>query len=423
MLEFVQTSKERMMSTPKPRKQHVHPSDLRGASRLAIDATIGLTNLVETMHHNISRMPGILGTASEDPTRGITGFVYRSIRGVTRAVGGGLDIALGQVAELVRQESPSNAREAVVSALNGVLGDHLVGSVNPMAIPMQLRRDGQALTLTRKALSRAIPNASGRILLLVHGLCMSDLQWQRNGHDHGAALAADSTFAHPFTNVYLHYNSGQHISVSGRAFAEQLQALLKAWPVPVIELTILAHSMGGLVTRSACDFGEQAGHRWLPKLKRIIFLGTPHFGAPLERGGNWVNVILDASPYTAAFARLAKIRSAGITDLRHAGVRDEDWEDQDRFAASRLESHDLPLPKGVDCYAIAASMGKKSGAAAGRIVGDGLVPVYSALGQHKDPARTLAFAKSNQWTGHDMNHMDLLDRKIVYRRIRKWLLE
>jgi pimeloyl-ACP methyl ester carboxylesterase len=411
------------MSKPKASKQHFQPSDLLGASRLAIDATIGMTNLVETMHHNISRVPGIFGTPTDDPTRGITGFVYRSIRGVTRAVGGGLDIALGQVVEMVKQESPSNAREAVLSALNGVLGDHLVGSVNPMAITMQLRRDGEALTLTKKELSRAIPNPSGRILVLVHGLCMSDLQWQRNGHDHGAALAADPAFGNPFTTVYLHYNSGQHISVSGRAFAEQLQALLKAWPVPVQDLTVLAHSMGGLVTRSACDFGAQAGHRWLPKLKKIIFLGTPHFGAPLERGGNWVNVILDSSPYTAAFARLAKIRSAGITDLRHADVRDEDWEDQDRFALSSSKTHDLPLPKGVACYAIAASIGKKSATAAGRLVGDGLVPVYSALGQHKDPARALDVPKSRQWTGHDMNHMDLLDRKIVYRRIRKWLLE
>ena len=408
-----------------PRGQHVHPSDLRGASRLAIDATIGLTNLVETMHKNISRMPGILGAASTDPTSGITGFVYRSIRGATRAVGGGLDLALGQVVELVKQESPSNAREAVVSALNGVLGDHLVASGNPLTISMQLRRDGEALTLTKKALSRAIPQASGKILLLVHGLCMSDLQWQRNGHDHGAMLAADPAFAAPFTSVYLHYNSGQHISVSGRAFAEQIQALLKAWPVPVQDITIIAHSMGGLVTRSACDFGDQANHRWRRLLKKIVFLGTPHFGAPLERGGNWVNVILDASPYTAAFARLAKVRSAGITDLRHAGVRDEDWEGHDRFSSSNADqTHDLPLPSGVQCYAIAASIGKKSGNAdSARMLGDGLVPVHSALGQHKDPTRSLAFARSQQWTGHDMNHMDLLDRKSVYRRIRKWLFD
>ena len=405
-------------------KQHVHPADLRGASRLAIDATIGLTNLVETMHRNISGMPGILGTTLEDPTHGITGFVYRSIRGVTRAVGGGLDLALGQVVELVKQESPSSAREAVVSALNGVLGDHLVTTGNPMAIPMQMRRDGQPLTLTRKALSSAMPDATGRILVLVHGLCMSDLQWQRHSHDHGAMLATDPAFKTPFTTVYLHYNSGQHISISGRGFAEQLQALIKVWPVPVEDLTIVAHSMGGLVTRSACDYAENNRQSWRNKLRKIIFLGTPHFGAPLERGGNWVNVVLDASPYTAAFARLAKVRSAGITDLRHAGVRDEDWEDQDRFAASHAsKTHDLPLPGGVQCYAIAASIGKKSGSAAARMLGDGLVPVHSALGQHKNPARSLAFAKSHQWTGHNMNHMDLLDRKIVYRRIRKWLLD
>lgn len=412
------------MPKPPVNKQHVHPADLRGASRLAIDATIGLTNLVETMHRNISGMPGILGTTLEDPTRGITGFVYRSIRGMTRAVGGGLDLALGQVVELVKQESPSSAREAVVSALNGVLGDHLVTTGNPMAIPMQLRREGQPLTLTKKALCSAIPRATGRILVLVHGLCMSDLQWQRNGHDHGATLASDPAFATPLTNVYLSYNSGQHISISGRGFAERLLALVKAWPVPVEELSIVAHSMGGLVTRSACDFAENERHSWRRKLRKIIFLGTPHFGAPLERGGNWVNVVLDASPYTAAFARLAKIRSAGITDLRHAGVRDEDWEDEDRFSTSHQSTkHDLLLPSDVQCYAIAASIGKKSGSTAGRMLGDGLVPVLSALGQHKDPARSLAFAKSHQWTGHDMNHMDLLNRKIVYRRIRKWLLD
>ena len=408
------------------KKKHLHPSDLHGASKLAVDATIGLTNLVEAMHHNILRAPNIFGTMTEEPTRGITGLVYRSIRGVTRAVGGGLDLALGQLTGLLNQEPSSNAREAVVSALNGVMGDHLVASNNPLAIPMQLRRDGVALTLTKKSLARAIPQPSGKILLLVHGLCMGDLQWERNGHDHGAVLVADPAFAVPFTTVYLRYDSGVHISTNGRAFAELIEALLKAWPVPVTELNIIGHSMGGLVTRSACDFGPQAGHAWPRALKKIIFLGTPHFGAPLERGGNWVNVILDTSPYTAAFARLAKIRSAGITDLRHADVHDADWEQQDRFAASRKAKANAqvsPLPAGVKCYAIAAVIGKKSGSLAGNILGDGLVPVQSALGLHDDPARALAIPKSRQWIGYEMNHMDLLDRKDVYARIKKWLLE
>ena len=403
-------------------KKHFQPSDLRGAGKLAIDATIGLANLVETMHHNISRVPGILGAATESPTSGITGFVYRSVRGVTRAVGGGIDIVLAQLAGLLNQEPSSNAREAVVAALNGVLGDHLVTSINPLAIEMRLRRNGTALTLTRKALPLAIPQATGRILVLVHGLCMSDLQWARHGHDHGAALAADPAFSIPFTTVYLHYNSGLHISVNGNAFALLIEDLLKAWPVPVEELAIIGHSMGGLVARSACDVGGREGHAWLRKLSKIIFLGTPHAGAPLERGGNWVNMILDASPYTMAFARLAKIRSAGITDLRHAGLRDADWEQQDRFAKStKLE--DLPLPTGVRCYAAAACIAEKSGALKARILGDGLVPLKSALGVHDDPARSLNIPKSRQWIGYEMNHMDLLDRKDVYRRVRKWLLE
>ncbi len=405
-------------------KKHIKATDLRGASKLAIEATVGLTNLVETMHKNISRFPGILGTTSNDPTSGITGFVYRSVRGVTRLVGGGLDLVFGQLDTLLSAEPSSTSRDAVVAALNGVLGDHLVASHNPLAMSMQFRRNGTKLTTTKKALASAMPDASGKILLLVHGLCMNDAQWLRNGHDHGAALSVDPAFANPFTTLYLRYNSGAHISVNGRELAAQLEALLKAWPVPVEDLTIIAHSMGGLVTRSACDCGERAGHAWRRSLAKIIFLGTPHFGAPLERGGNWVNVILDQSPYTTAFARLAKIRSAGITDLRHAGVVDADWDQQDRFAKSgKLKPHDLPLPAGVKCYAMAASMGEKSGALKGRILGDGLVPLASALGQHAIVKRSLTFPKSRQWVGYEMNHMDLLDRQNVYRRIRKWLLE
>ena len=411
------------MSAPSSKK-HIQPSDIRGASKLVIDATIGLTDLVETMHHNISRVPGIFGTPSMDPTSGLTGFVYRSIRNTTRAVGGGLDMVLGQLVSAVKEETPSSAREAVVAAVNGVMGDHLGVTGNPLVIPMQMRRNGEPLTLSKKALVLTIPQPTGRILLLVHGLCMGDLQWERNGHDHGAELSADPAFAAPFTTVYLRYNSGQHISINGAAFAEQIEALLKAWPVPVEDLTIIAHSMGGLVTRSAFESGTHAGHAWPKVLKKIIFLGTPHFGAPLERGGNWVNVILDASPYTAAFARLAKIRSAGITDLRHAEVHDSDWEKQDRFALTKkTKARHLPLPTGVKCYAAAACINKKLESTVGDVIGDGLVPVESALGRHKDPARSLAFPKSRQWVGYGMNHMDLLDGKNVYRQVRKWLLE
>ncbi|MEO8803323.1 MAG: hypothetical protein ABI304_01480, partial [Rudaea sp.] len=337
----------------------VRAADLRGASRLAIDATLGLTRLVETLHHNILRAPGIVGTPTQQPARGITGFVYKSIRGVTSLVGSGIDLALGQLAVLLDrgEAGSSGAREAVLAALNGVMGDHLAESDNPLAITMQWRRDGRALQTTPAALRKTIPQASGRVLLAIHGLCMNDLQWRRHGHDHAAALAADAGF----TPVYLHYNSGLHISTNARELAGKIETLLQAWPVPVDELVILGHSMGGLLARSACHHGELAQHEWLQLLRRIVFLGTPHHGAPLERGGNWVDSVLDASPYTTAFSRLGKLRSAGITDLRHASLVDADWDRSDRFARTQKKPVFLPLPRKVACYTIAASLAKKHG--------------------------------------------------------------
>ena len=392
--------------------QHMRISDMRGLSRLAVDATLGLMSLVEIMHHNILRAPGVLGKSTQRPARGITGLVYQSIRGVARLVGGGVDQVLAQLAPLLDNDDSSNEREAVLSALNGVLGDHLAAGANPLAISMHLRRDGKALDLTRDGLR----GATGNVLLMVHGLCMNDMQWRRNGHDHAVRLSADGGF----TPVYLRYNSGLHISLNGRALAEQIEALLHAWPVPINELVIIAHSMGGLVARSACHYGEHACHDWLRHLRNMVFLGTPHDGAPLERGGNWVDLILDASPYTTAFARLGKIRSAGITDLRHGSLIDEDWEGKDRFARSRRHRV-VPLPSQVKCYAVAASIAEKHGAPIKQLLGDGLVPLDSALGRHADASESLTFPKTRQWVGYGMNHMDLLDRKEVYAQLRRWL--
>lgn len=406
------------------RKTHIRPADLRGYSRLAIDATLGLTRLVETMHHNISRAPGIVGNHTQEPTKGITGMVYRTIQGTTRLVGSGIDALLGQLVPLIDPQpaGSSGAREALLAALNGVLGDHLAASDNPLSIPMHLRRDGHPLTLTKQDLAKSIPAASGKILVLAHGLCMNDLQWRRNGHDHGEALAG----AAGYTPVYLHYNSGQHVSTNGHAFADILETLLKAWPVPVENLTIIGHSMGGLIARSACHYGGRTAHEWLKHLRKMVFLGTPHHGAPLERGGNWITLILEVSPYTAALARLAKIRSAGITDLRHGSILDEDWEHGDRFAHGRKRQL-VPLPAGVGCYAIGVALAKTSGDRSEPLLGDGLVPLRSALGEDKDlgkdggKGRGLGFPEENKWVGYGINHMDLLDRAEVYEQLKSWL--
>ena len=308
-------------------------------------------------------------------------------------------------------------REAIVAALNGVLGDYLASTANPLAITMAFRQRGRPLPLEGAALKAALPDASPRLLVLLHGLCMNDLQWTREGHDHGAALAREFGY----TPVYLHYDSGLHVSINGHALAQQLERLLDAWPEPVERFVLLGHSMGGLLARSALHYGAQGGLRWPAKVSDLVCLGTPHHGAPLERAGNWVDLVLGATPYAAPFARLGKVRSAGITDLRHGNLVDEDWVGRDRFARGADRRQHLPLPEGVRCYAVAATTGQESGDLKDRLLGDGLVPLDSALGRHKNPARTLDFPEQRQWIGYGMNHLELLNRAEVFAQLRQWL--
>jgi pimeloyl-ACP methyl ester carboxylesterase len=391
-------------------------SDLRGLTRLTLDGIAGLVDVVEAIHHNIASGPGTLRPPTHGRVRGITGLVYRSIRKVIGLVAHALDLSLAPLIPLLGVDSALPGREALLAALNGVLGDYLARSKNPLAISMHLCYDGRPLALTARGLAAAIPRP-GKLLLLAHGLCMNDLQWNRRGHDHGAALARDLGY----TPVYLRYNSGLHVSANGRELAELLEALLKLWPVPLEELVLIGHSMGGLVCRSACHYGALADHAWRRRLRKLVFLGTPHHGAPLERGGNWVEVLLGISPYVAPLARLGKIRSAGITDLRYGNLLDSDWEERDRFERSGDRRRATALPGGVLCYTLAATTGKRAGALKGRIIGDGIVPLASALGLHPDPDRALGFPSSRRWIGYGMSHLDLLSEPEVYERIKRWL--
>jgi pimeloyl-ACP methyl ester carboxylesterase len=199
------------------------------------------------------------------------------------------------------------------------------------------------------------------------------------------------------------------------AFAKLIETLLDQWPVPLEDFVILAHSMGGLVSRSAYHYATAAGHKWPRQLRKIVFLGTPHHGTPLERLGNRVIGAMDLSPYTNALARLGKIRSAGITDLRYGNLLDDDWHGRNRFEHSGDLRRPMPLPEGVQCYAIAATRDKTGD------IDDGIVPVDSALGRHEHPAMALSFAKSRWWIGHGMNHFDLLSKAAVYEHIKPWL--
>ena len=190
-------SRPRVVSNPASRL-----SDLRGGLRLVVDGTRHITGLVEALHGQIQRVapplrrrvlaPAAPATALDADgllrSRGLARLVYRSIQATTGLVGTGLDGLLARFDAAGPggpnpQPGPNTPRrDAFVSALNGVLGDHLQRSGNPLTIGFELRQRGQPLQ------PATLGAAAPRRLLLVHGLCMGDGGWLRDGHDHGALL-------------------------------------------------------------------------------------------------------------------------------------------------------------------------------------------------------------------------------------------
>jgi pimeloyl-ACP methyl ester carboxylesterase len=393
---------------------------LRGSSALAIQAVQGITQIAEELHAAIASLtfPVAAKNAQPSQTRGITRFVYRSVRGITQAVGWGMDQGLKVAAQpaiakllhpatskLASQLKLSRAapyRERVRAALNGILGDTLAEANNPLAIPMQFRQQGQSLVSLPK---------KRKLLILVHGLCMNDLQWLRDGHDHGAFFASELGYE----PVYLHYNTGRAMVDNGASLADLLEGTLKAWPVPIEEMVIVGHSMGGLVSRSACHHALQAKHAWVQHLSKLITLGTPHGGAPLEKAGRGVDRVLGISPYTAPFVKLGLVRSAGIQDLRHGAIAPSD---------------EKPLwPRHVKLYALACTKQKAPThpsdltAPFKRLLGDGLVPIKSALALDDKPSLNLPLKipASRLAVVDETDHFQMLGSLEVAQYLVRWL--
>ncbi len=375
---------------------------VRGAAQLAFDAVDCVTTIVEDMYRNIAAASPPIGRGPTGSARGIAGFVHATIRGINGVTRESTDLFLGQLAgSLDDLAPPGTGRETVIAALNGVVGDYLLSSANPLALDMQWRQFGSPLPMDRDELRLRVDEPSPHLLITAHGLCMSDRQWTRKGHNHGTYQARRLGAS----QVDLLYNTGRHISHNGRELATQLETLIDVWPSKVKSIRILAHSMGGLVTRSALIHAELGSLRWPQLLDQIAFLGTPHLGAPLERGGNLLDILARLSPYTAPIARLGWLRSAGITDLRHGNIQDSDWQGRDRFERSEYRPTLAPIPRHVTAIAAAGTLG----AYGAHWLGDGLVPVNSALGQTQDGRAAMAWAASGTRVFDRMNHWDLLD--------------
>ncbi|TWS26225.1 alpha/beta hydrolase [Tsukamurella sputi] len=355
---------------------------------------------------------------------GITDGVYATISTVARTVGRVAAVGADWPGERPPSETPRGA--ALIGVLLGLIGDDLEATGSPLAAdPVTVRVDGAVVHLgdgpvpaDRLDPGEVFDGATGRVVVLLHGLTETEHAWGVGGleaEDYGVRLAVDLRA----TPVYVRYNSGRHISENGRDLADLLEALVAAWPVPVTDLVLIGHSMGGLVARSAAHRADEAGMAWPAAVSATVSLGTPHLGAPLEQAAHYGSAALAAVPETAPFGRLLRRRSAGIRDLRAGSIVDEDWRDRDADALGAAAAAEVPLLDGAEHFFVAATFTRDARHPLGRLLGDGLVLPASAGGRGK--ARRIGFTDDAGMHLGGAHHFTLLQSDVVYERIRAWL--
>jgi pimeloyl-ACP methyl ester carboxylesterase len=245
--------------------------------------------------------------------------------------------------------------ESTLAVLNGLIGNYLSRTGNGLATPLALIRGGVPIALDRESLAAAYPAASARVVVLIHGLMTHEGIWQLpDGNDYGSLLERELGWS----AAYVRYNTGLAIAENGAQFSKMLEQLLAAYPIAIEELALVGYSMGGLVVRSACHAAAALGHTWISRVRRIIYVGTPHLGAPGERLGKLTSEVLQAIPnaYTRLIADIANLRSDGIQDLAHATLRHEDRAIERSPWDLRDARHPVPLLAGIEHHLIAGSL-------------------------------------------------------------------
>ena len=402
-------------------------AEIEAVGDLAGEVLAAGGGLIKDMHHGISRRPfDVLGPFAapvrvihDGVSRAAYGGVGAALRGASRA-GARLVAAGAEAGAPALAAHPAGSM--ALGALNGMYGNHVAERAGALALDMSIRRDGRDVARDRPALAAAFPDATSRIAVFVHGLCETDDAWRvlplrgdrRTRRTYGERLQDELSF----TPVYVRYNTGLRVSANGRDLAELLDDLVAAWPCGVEELALVGHSMGGLVARSACHYGEADGRPFTDAVRHVFCLGTPHLGADLEKGVNVLGWALDRLPETRAMAGVLNARSVGIKDLRFGSCVEEDWSDWDPDEFLNDRCQEVPFLPDANYYFVGA---KLSRGPVGALLGDLLVRMPSASGRGNGKGRSIPFEVDK---GHELSgltHIDLLNHPAVYEQLRAWI--
>jgi len=409
------------------------PTWIHGAVDAAAAALAGGLTTIEEVHTAIARRsfaPVGLAPAVAEVSEvvrtihdGIARLVYGGIRTGIAAGGGAARLAARFAGSGDGDLRPGSPAGIAVAAVNGFAGDRLAREGNPLATTMALRQRGRIIALDRRALAAAFPHASPRLAVFVHGLACDESSWRLHADRHygdrattyGSRLQADLGY----TPLYVRYNTGLHVSDNGRRLARLLERLVAAWPVAIDELVVVGHSMGGLVIRSGCHYGQRTDLEWTRLVRHVVFLGSPHLGVPLEKAANATAWLLGLSDVTRPFADALNARSAGIKDLRFGALLDEEWAGADADELLVDRTGEVPLLAGACHYLVAATVTRDPLHPLGIAVGDLLVREASASGRGR--LTHARFPIENGRHFGEMTHLELLNHPDVYAQMRRWL--
>ncbi len=394
----------------------MRPDEVRGLGALAGMALGGGVQRVAQAHAGIAgRVFGAVGSATAGSSRpvqvvhdAVSTAVYGAVQGTLTAGARAAGLAAATRASGGPALADRPGTRIALGVLNGAHGDALAERAQALALPMTLRHAGTDLPPERDALAAAHPQATERLVVFLHGLVETEDSW-RPRRDPGSGFGDRLQRDLGRTPVWVRYNTGLHIAANGRALADLLERLVAAWPVPVQELALVGHSMGGLVARSALAQAGTAG--WPARVSTTVTLGSPHLGAPLEQGVVRLAGVLRALPETRWLAEQLDARSVGIKDLQHGTLVEVD----------PLHGRTpLPLHSGPRHCTVLATVAGAHDSRAGRLLGDLLVRPDSATGASADE-HALAYEGDAVVRLTGLHHFDLLTHDEVYAALLRWL--
>jgi pimeloyl-ACP methyl ester carboxylesterase len=394
--------------------------EARELVRLGFEEVAGAFDGLHSIHGSVANRvfsrtgPG--GAPAQWMHDRIAGSVYGGLKMSVLGLGRVADAALARRPRVV-SNTPGGA--ALVAAINGLIGDTLERRQSPLHQPMAVRVHGEPVGTGRKDLAAAFPQATPRIVVFLHGLMETEFSWhwgeRASGESYGSLLERELAV----TPVYVRYNTGRRISENGRSLADLLEQVVAGWPVPVTEVALIGHSMGGLVARSAAYQANLERKVWPTLVRQIVSLGTPHMGAPLEQAVHYASAGLNLLPETQPFSRFLRRRSGGIRDLRQGSLVDDDWRDRDPDVLRAEAIAEVPLLDGATHCFVTATITRSPRHPLGRLIGDCLV--LQASGSGRSRTRRIAFEEEYGHHVGGTHHFALLNHPAVYDKLRVWM--